>query len=70
MATAARDIPYFDFTLRRQVVVPKGAEIPTDALRMNRCDLDKLARTGYIETAPVGAVPPPKKRGRPKKKQA
>lgn len=67
MPHAARDIPFYDFANRRQIVVPKGAELPVEVMLKNRCDLDKLARTGYIETEAVGSVKAAPKRGRPRK---
>lgn len=64
MPVAARDIPFYDFAQKKQVVVKKGSELPAEQMIANRCDLAKLVRTGYIETEPVGAVKPVPHRGR------
>ena len=61
---ALKDFRYLDQRSRESIQVQAGQDVDADALRKNKCDVEKLRRTGFVEFNEARADPGKKRRVR------
>jgi hypothetical protein len=59
---ALKDFRYLDQATRQSIQITAGQDVDADTLRKNKCDLEKLRRTNFVEFEETRSDPSPRKR--------